>query len=399
MSSTVASLQMAFATPNKRPEAANSHSSAPTHPSKKGETTRHERSLSGPVVSGTAFSAVLALQRGGSKGSPSPGDKTKSPSDSNTKGRKEKKHSADGAPIIAGTAAAAMAIATAARIATENESKTMHGFGMVHDSDLERMVRMSTKAVLGMDSSDKSVVKKTPVVKEVAGVRITPEEQGASSSCGYQIKSQTRPLHQQSVSVTASRPFRLNSTQPASVTVSSQPSYLNSSHISNSNITRCSGGMDILADIICHVPPMAVPESSVTQSLSSNPYTHHSYHPPQHANVPVIPSYQEIYQEMGLQQHPNREALTHYHSHHSQHYSVETVSRDGESASNRLPYHYGHPLSGEIEEGKELYTRKDLMVMGGHMLENRDVHGSMKEGADSIVLCNLVSSESMRACW
>jgi hypothetical protein len=69
---------------------------------------------------------------------------------------------------------------------------------------------------------------------------------------------------------------------------------------------------------------------------------------------------------------------------------VETISRDADP-SQRLPYHYGHPLSGEIEEGKELYTRKDLLVMGGHLFQDKDVHGSMKEGADSVVLCNLVS--------
>ena len=54
-----------------------------------------------------------------------------------------------------------------------------------------------------------------------------------------------------------------------------------------------------------------------------------------------------------------------------------------------LPYQYGH--APDLEEGKELYTRKDLLVMGGHLAEFRDVHGSMKEGADSVVLCHLVS--------
>ena len=83
------------------------------------------------------------------------------------------------------------------------------------------------------------------------------------------------------------------------------------------------------------------------------------------------------------------------YSHPSAEYSIETIHGNGSisdgAQSHRVSGHYGHPLSGEIEEGKELYTRKDLMSMGGHMIENKDVHGSMKEGADSIVLCNLVS--------
>jgi hypothetical protein len=71
--------------------------------------------------------------------------------------------------------------------------------------------------------------------------------------------------------------------------------------------------------------------------------------------------------------------------------SSKSTESNAQSQSRSLSTHYGHAISGEIEEGKELYTRKDLMLMGGHLQEHKDVHGSMKEGADSVVLCNLVS--------
>ena len=177
------------------------------------------------------------------------------------------------------------------------------------------------------------------------------------------------------------------------------------------------GGIDILAEIISHVPPMAVPETSALSAsrgiYSHNSYHHFPHHPPLHydnTNAPAIPSYQEIYQEMGMtprnapsEYHYNKssEALTDpfnrpmypQYSYSRPNYSTETISNceDFNAQSQQRPTtHYGHPIGGEIEEGKELYTRKDLMVMNGHMLEHKDVHGTIKEGADSVVLCNLV---------
>jgi hypothetical protein len=48
-----------------------------------------------------------------------------------------------------------------------------------------------------------------------------------------------------------------------------------------------------------------------------------------------------------------------------------------------------------IEEGKELYTRKDLVTYGGHLCENKDFHGNMKDGCDSIIIANLVSLSNL----
>jgi len=52
-------------------------------------------------------------------------------------------------------------------------------------------------------------------------------------------------------------------------------------------------------------------------------------------------------------------------------------------------------------EGKELYTRKDLAIAGGHALEHKDVHGNMKEGADSIIVSHLERDlrEGDGLCW
>jgi hypothetical protein len=49
---------------------------------------------------------------------------------------------------------------------------------------------------------------------------------------------------------------------------------------------------------------------------------------------------------------------------------------------------------GDIEEGKELYTRKDLNRFGGHVSEMKDIHGNMKDGCDSLVVGNMVRPKS-----
>ena len=73
------------------------------------------------------------------------------------------------------------------------------------------------------------------------------------------------------------------------------------------------GGMDILAELTCHALPLALPQGSSTYT-SSTSYNHPSY--PQHHhnssssyNESSIPSYQEIYQEQGhtSQHHPQHQ--------------------------------------------------------------------------------------------
>eukprot|EP00956_Cyclotella_meneghiniana_P015125 scaffold22937_cov73-Cyclotella_meneghiniana.AAC.8 len=506
LSNTVASLATLsnFATPNRKPEQSGGHLSAPkaSLQSSAGEKTKHSRSLSGPIVSGTAFSTVIALKNRGNATRPSPKNanlttgvvkngvstssntgikiphqqadsknpsaalaqialvsnsisksaitptksvrsinshpagksetkKRPSPYDAKNSSAKKPARSRDGAPIIAGTAAAALAIATAARIATADNadtSQTIHGFGMVKDSaTLDRMVSLSTKAILSISEQDNAGVQrainkaKTPKVDRDTVTRVTPEESAAYSlshastplksttsqplhqNTGVQVKSSIRQLQHQkpSSAVTQSR-----QRPPSAVALSNQSiSILNSSHLSScTEGGKLLGGMDILADIISHVPPMAVPETSTTTTASK-----HSHHG---SNVPAIPSYQEIYQEMGMSPKTAEASVDNLlpmvrqqYSHPSAEYSIETIHGNGSisdgAQSHRVSGHYAHPLSGEIEEGKELYTRKDLMSMGGHMIENKDVHGSMKEGADSIVLCNLERDirEGDGLCW
>ena len=332
--------------------------------------TRHAT----PIVSGTAF--ATALQRG--KSSP---ESTKSPSlHSPVQQKPPEKSTRDGAPIIAGTAAAAMAIATAARIAEEK-----HGFIVKEDESFNRMVSLSTEAVLGMEKKTPKVVSRGVEKNAGEANRITPEEMPQSAVKGVVLQSSV----QQSRSISEKMPYRKNL-----------------------------GGMDILADIISHVPPMEVPDSLPSTSSapltlasraaappmaappmaapptaamsSSIHYAHQSYpqhfyqQQHQHTLVPSIPSYQEIYQEMGL-------TTSHPHYAHLYHRTAEAMATPHTYPLQEKQHYFGHPISGEIEEGKELYTRKDLMLMGGHAAENKDVHGSMKEGADSVVLCQLVS--------
>ena len=254
------------------------------------------------------------------------------------------------------------------------------------------------------------------------------------------------------------------------------------------------GGMDILAEIICHVPPMATTTQATSFTSSYPPHHHHHHHQTsyqesshhhqhqqyqvqahqaQHAigQVPTngqqhqdtttttpmarkraasIPSYQEIYQEMGWSpshhSHQQQQQLQHQSQHHYNSgytYSVEEVQVDhhqiipagggfqnthGNSCSTegsslaaaaaqqhhqnqhdhynnnsreqqqqqvqreRPPTtHFGHVYNrDDIEEGKELYTRKDLGVLGGHLGEHKDVHGNMREGCDSLCITSLV---------
>jgi hypothetical protein len=131
-------------------------------------------------------------------------------------------------------------------------------------------------------------------------------------------------------------------------------------------------------------------------SADSTPSYQQIYHQVKH-RVSAIPSYQEIYREMGQQQQQQQQSPTTSAFHQQHGYIVESV----DDISNNLhstTTRFGHPPSRDmLEEGKELYTRKDLITYGGHLCENKDVHGNMKDGCDSIVIANLVSLVGDRA--
>jgi len=146
------------------------------------------------------------------------------------------------------------------------------------------------------------------------------------------------------------------------------------------------GGMDILAELTCHALPMPTSNGSG----GGIPSYQEIYQEQQQGTIrqggegtrqSSIPSYQEIYREMGLSpqsnstQHPQTYA-TEPHQQHSQH-----------QHHSRGTTYFGHiPNRDELEEGKEIYTRKEIAICGGHCAENKDVHGNMREGCDSLCL-------------
>ncbi|KAL7554908.1 hypothetical protein ACHAWF_018458 [Thalassiosira exigua] len=269
------------------------------------------------------------------------------------------------------------------------------------------------------------------------------------------------------------------------------------------------GGMDILAEIICHAPPMSVPRPSAgaaaaaaaaavasnatsylqpTNSISSyqdvhqiqapqhpqqarqaeaypqqarHATVHHRRAPqdppsscPQHRRndhmtspnagkrVSAIPSYQEIYREMGMsspQVRLQEQQQRQQQQQQRQRYSVEEVPLDGDPRRGALSpppppdlapppaaadgddvvgspgssrprgrdggrpstTRFGHVDREDVEEGKELYTRRDLARNGGHSTEVRDAHGNMREGCDSLCVGNLERDirEGDGLCW
>ena len=225
------------------------------------------------------------------------------------------------------------------------------------------------------------------------------------------------------------------------------------------------GGMDILAEITGHAPPLPLPPNTVSHTTTTTTTTNiHSYsqqqqhqqqqqqQQQQHAipsyqeilseeqqqnshhvrqalqhdlfkdekRVLAIPSYQEIYREMGLspgerythdlncdsystieemqQVDPNNHSYFYdssynnnpYNQSHNQYY---INSDDPTRMICRTPTaHFGHVNRDDIDEGKELYSRKDVALLGGHVSEVKDVIGSMKDGCSSLVLGNMVRS-------
>ena len=217
------------------------------------------------------------------------------------------------------------------------------------------------------------------------------------------------------------------------------------------------GGMDILAEITCHAPPLPLPPTAVshhttTTTTTTNIHSYNQQQQQQHAipsyqeilseeqqqnshhvrqalqhdlfkdekRVLAIPSYQEIYREMGLspgerhthdlncdsystieemqQVDPNNHSYFYdssynnnpYNQSHNQYY---INSDDPTRMICRTPTaHFGHVNRDDIDEGKELYSRKDVALLGGHVSEVKDVIGSMKDGCSSLVLGNMVRS-------
>ena len=280
-----------------------------------------------------------------------------------------------------------------------------------------------------------------------------PEGYSSCHSSAYQVKCMSN-TQQDMTSSHSSEPWAVSSTS-----------------------STLAGGMDILAEITCHAPPMPLPSSlsrtSTTASTTAmttankiNTYPQQNYGIPsyqeilhqamsssspqeqqsqvhqalQHDQVPhesvtsenskrvlAIPSYQEIYREMGLspqeRHHPSQRHHFNFsysveevqvdshrlsshqsesfqpHAIHHQHHNLPSSIDDHTKLSNsnqcqansRSPTaHFGHVNRGDIEEGKELYTRKDLYRFGGHVSEVKDIHGNMKDGCDSLVVGNMV---------
>lgn len=346
-------------------------------------------SSSAPIISGTA-AEVLALQSalrdyssattnttsGAVVSNPSSVESPISPPASTSSSNTSlARNTSDGAPMISGTAAAQMAmIATAAKI-TENggghasttdiaNNTQSHDAGryrsFVHGSGLDVDAVASLK--VGHHDNLRQISPEDFSSSSVTSNTIGNSSLSGSSSCNHW--NQTRPLHVKSAS-TATK--------------------------------GRAGGMDILAEITCHAPPMPLFQQQHYQQVSSDstsPYHQQMYHQVKH-RVSGIPSYQEIYREMGQQQQQQQQQSSATSAFHQPHgYRVESVDDISNNTTQKhsTTIRFGHPPSREmLEEGKELYTRKDLITYGGHLCENKDFHGNMKDGCDSIVIANLVS--------
>ena len=421
----------------------------------------------------------------------------------------------DGAPIIAGTAAAAQmrAIATAVQITCATTKKIDNGGGMMSDCDAGIINPVAILGSRGDDSSNFGSVGHDHYHRaSVGGVRVGESHQrhGFSSTGGggeagaaatattitkqgsnvlswvdhrsynTRVTPDSGPSAPEGYSLCRSSAYQvkcLSNTQQdmTSTSHSSEPRAV------SSTTSTLAGGMDILAEITCHAPPMPLPSSlsrtSTTASTTAmttankiNSYPQQNYGIPsyqeifhqatsssssqeqhsqvhqalQHDQVPheyvssetakrvlAIPSYQEIYREMGLspqeRHHPSQRhhfnfsysveevqvdshrlsshqsESFHPHAIHHQHHilpsSIDDPTKLSKSnqchANSRSPTaHFGHVNRGDIEEGKELYTRKDLYRFGGHVSEMKDIHGNMKDGCDSLVVGNMVRPKS-----
>ena len=154
------------------------------------------------------------------------------------------------------------------------------------------------------------------------------------------------------------------------------------------------GGMDILAELTCHALPMP------TSTSTSIPSYQEIYQEQQQGSgiregtrQSSIPSYQEIYREMGLSPQS-----TSQHQQHSS-YATEHHQPSNNQQHSRGTTYFGHISNrDELEEGKEIYTRKEIAVCGGHCAENKDVHGNMREGCDSLCLKDCMVRSILYVC-
>jgi len=144
-------------------------------------------------------------------------------------------------------------------------------------------------------------------------------------------------------------------------------------------------GMDILAELTCHALPMPTSTSIPSyQEIYQEQQQHQGSGIREGIRQSSIPSYQEIYREMGLSPQSNSTSQ----QHHSSSYAIEPHQQHPQQQpQHRGTTYFGHiPNRDELEEGKEIYTRKEIAICGGHCAENKDVHGNMREGCDSLCL-------------
>ena len=439
-------------------------------------------------------------------------DTSHSPTLSSSSPSKFQMRYSDGAPIIAGTAAAAQmrAIATAVQITCATTKNVDNGGGMMSNCDAGII---NPVAILGSRGDDSPILNNFGRIEHDHYHRISVgcgrvgeshQRHGFSSTGGVEAgaAATAATITKQGSNVLSWVDHRSHNTR---VTPDSGPSApegyplchssayqvkclsntqkdMTSSHPSEpravpSITSTLAGGMDILAEITCHAPPMPLSSSvsrtstaastaamttankcitypqqnygipsyqeifhqatsssssqeqhsQVHQDLQQDQVPHESVSSENAKRVLAIPSYQEIYREMGLssqeRHHPSQQhhfnfsysveevqvdshrlsshqsESFHPHAIHHQHHNLPSsiddptkLSKSNQcQANSRSPTaHFGHVNRGDIEEGKELYTRKDLYRFGGHVSEVKDIHGNMKDGCDSLVVGNMV---------
>ena len=152
------------------------------------------------------------------------------------------------------------------------------------------------------------------------------------------------------------------------------------------------GGMDILAELTCHALPMPTSTSNnggipsyqeIYQQQQQQQGIRQGEGIREGTRQSSIPSYQEIYREMGLSSQSSLQQQHHHSSYATEHQHQQHLPQH----NSRGTTYFGHiPNNDELEEGKEIYTRKEIALCGGHCAENKDVHGNMREGCDSLCL-------------
>jgi len=154
------------------------------------------------------------------------------------------------------------------------------------------------------------------------------------------------------------------------------------------------GGMDILAELTCHALPMPTSTSIPSYQEIYQEQQQGTRQGGEGTRQSSIPSYQEIYREMGLSPQSNS-------TQHPQTYATEPQQQQHpqQQHHSRGTTYFGHIHNrDELEEGKEIYTRKEIAICGGHCAENKDVHGNMREGCDSLCLKDCMVRSFLCVC-